>query len=330
MPATQRASRQSSLAKTQHASKPASPAQGAASDPLRWDDVRLLLALLRENTLARAGARLNLDTSTMSRRLSTFEAALGARLFERTRQGLIATRLAQQLLPAAEAMEAAHAKLFRDASAVETQAEGIVRISVPPGMADTFIAPALTRLRKLHPRVCIELDASIRPLDLSRYETDIALRSIAPQGADLIVTKLMRARWLAAASAPLAKQLGKVSDWSALPWITWDRDLENFAPTQWLKRHASGAQITLRTSHFIAQLVAASEGLGAVLVPEPYLARYPLTPLRFTRALTASSERWPSDDLWLVSHRALRDLPRVAAVWEFLAHEFRNYAPKTP
>jgi DNA-binding transcriptional LysR family regulator len=327
MPATQRASKQTSLAKTQHAREAARSAPASAEEPLRWDDVRLLLALLREKTLTRAGARLSLDTSTMSRRLSSFEAALGSRLFERTRQGLIATRLAQQLLPAAEAMEAAHAKLFRDASAVETQAEGIVRVSVPPGMADTFIAPALARLRKLHPRVSLELDASIRSLDLSRYETDIALRSIPPQGADLIVTKLLRARWIAAASAPLAKQFGKVSDWSALPWITWDRDLDNFAPSQWLKRHAHRAQIALRTSHFVAQLVAAREGLGAVLVPEPYLARYPLAPLCYARTLAPSAERWPSDDLWLVSHRALREVPRVAAVWDFLAQEFRNYAP---
>jgi DNA-binding transcriptional LysR family regulator len=120
MPATQRGSTQPSLAKTQHNESP------------RWDDVRLLLALLREKSLARAGARLGLDTSTMSRRLSSFEAAIGARLFERTRQGLVATRRAQQLLPAAEAMEAAHAKLFRDASAIETRAAGIVRLSVPP------------------------------------------------------------------------------------------------------------------------------------------------------------------------------------------------------
>jgi DNA-binding transcriptional LysR family regulator len=261
----------------------------------------------------------------MSRRLSSFESAVGARLFERTRQGLVATRLAQQLLPAAEAMEAAHAKLFRDASAVETRAEGIVRISVPPGMADTFIAPALARLRAQHPGVRVELDASVRVLDLSRYETDLALRSVPPQGADLIVTKLLRTRWIAASSEALAKKLGKVKAWNTLPWIAWDADLANFAPSQWLKRYANGAEVVLRTSHFVAQLVAASEGLGVVLVPEPYLKRYPLTSLRFASALAASTEKWPIDDLWLVSHRALRDVPRVAAVWDFLAQEFRNY-----
>jgi DNA-binding transcriptional LysR family regulator len=313
MPATQRASVQTLLAKTQHNESP------------RWDDVRLFLALLREKTLARAGVRLGLDTSTMSRRLTSFETSVGARLFERTRQGLVATRLAQQLLPAAEAMEAAHAKLFRDASAIETRAEGVVRISVPPGMADTFIAPALARLRALHPGVRVELDASVRVLDLSRYETDLALRSVPPQGADLIVTKLLRSRWVAAASPAFAKQQGKVKDWSALPWIAWDADLATFGPSQWLKRYAHGAEIVLRTSHFVAQLIAAAEGLGAVLVPEPYLPKYALTPLRFASTLSASSEKWPVDDLWLVSHRALRDVPRVAAVWDFLALEFRNH-----
>jgi DNA-binding transcriptional LysR family regulator len=333
MAATQRGFSQNLLAKKQHSERRDSAAERALISArsqdeaaVRWDDVRLLLALLREKSLARAGARLGLDTSTMSRRLSAFEATLHARLFERTRQGLIPTHLAQQLLPAAEAMEAAHARLFRDASAIETRAEGVVRISVPPGMADTFIAPALARLRAQHPAVRVELDASIRVLDLSRYETDLALRSIPPQGADLIITKLLRARSVVAASAPFAKQLGKVKDWSTLPWIAWDADLAQFAPSLWLKRYASGAEVVLRTSHFVAQLVAAAQGLGVLLVPEPYLPMYGLVPVKYARTLEASAQRWPVDDLWLVSHRALREVPRVAAVWDFLAAEFRGHA----
>jgi DNA-binding transcriptional LysR family regulator len=319
MAATQRGSTQRSIAKTQDNSLAQLP-----GDDARWDDVRLVLALLRDKSLARAGTRLGLDTSTMSRRLSSFEASLGARLFERTRQGLVATRLAQQLLPAAEAMEAAHARLFRDASAIETRVEGVVRISVPPGMADTFIAPTLARLRARHPGVRVELDASIRVLDISRYETDLALRSIPPQGADLIITKLLRSHWVIATSAPFAKQLGAVKDWSALPWIAWDADLAHFGPSVWLKRHASKAEVVLRTSHFVAQLVAASQGVGVVLVPKPYMHLYPLVPVRHARALDASLERLPVDDLWLVTHRVLREIPRVAAVWDFLAAEFRN------
>src|SRR5258706_12617630 len=103
----------------------------------RWDDVRSFLAAYRHKSLGAAAARLGLDTSTMSRRLTIFEDALDVRLFERPREGLLATRAAERLVPTAETIEAAHARLTRDASSVEEDAEGIVRISAAPGMADT-------------------------------------------------------------------------------------------------------------------------------------------------------------------------------------------------
>ena len=63
----------------------------------RWDDVRIFLAIHRQGTLAAAAARLGLDTSTVSRRLAALEAALGARLFERTREGLSPARAAERV-----------------------------------------------------------------------------------------------------------------------------------------------------------------------------------------------------------------------------------------
>jgi DNA-binding transcriptional LysR family regulator len=290
----------------------------------RWDDVRVFLAIYRERSLGRAGKRVGLDTSTMSRRLSSFEEVLGGRLFERTRQGLVPTRRGNQLVAASEAIEAAHARLLRDASSSEQNPEGTVRFSVAPGVADFFVAPALVRLRQRFPRIGIELDASTRALDLGRYEADLALRSVAPQGADLVTTKLLEAGWLAAGSKAFVAETARVTQWKDLPWIAWDRDLAGFAPSVWLERYAKGAFVALRTSHFGAQLSAAASGLGAVLVPEPYLRPCGLEPLRFAKNLTASAHKLPRDSLWLVGHRALRDVPRVAAVWDFFASELRS------
>ncbi|XXY49269.1 LysR family transcriptional regulator [Sorangium sp. So ce269] len=289
----------------------------------RWDDVRIFLAVHRHGSLGQAGARLGLDTSTVSRRLTALEAALGARLFDRTREGLVPTRIAELVLPAAEAMEAAHRRLARDASGAEADAEGVVRLSVAPGEADVFVVPALVRLRARHPRIRIELDASARVVDLTRHEADVALRSVRPEGADLVVTKLGSARWVAAASRQLVKDSGRLASWDAVPWIAWDRDLASFPAARWLARHAPGADIALRTSFFLSQLTAAENGLGALLVPEPHMNARALAPLRFAGALEASAAEWPIDDLWLVGHRALRDVPRVAAVWSFLIEELR-------
>ncbi|HET9987311.1 MAG TPA: LysR family transcriptional regulator [Kofleriaceae bacterium] len=288
---------------------------------VRWDDVRIFLAVHRQHTLAAAAARLGLDTSTVSRRLAALEADLGERLFERTREGLQPARAAERVLAAAEAMEAAHARLARDASDVERLAEGVVRISTAPGLSSTFIAPALPKLRKKYPRIAIELDAHIAPRDLTRYEADLALRSVRSQGAELVTTKLVTAPWVAAAAPRVAAKLGTIRDWGAASWVQWDRDLASFPPARWVAQHVPASAIALRTSDFPAQLAAVRAGLGLMLAPVPYLAPWNLVAVEFAAALP---HEWSSDDLWLVGHRALRDVPRIAAVWDFLASEFRT------
>jgi DNA-binding transcriptional LysR family regulator len=286
-----------------------------------WQDVPIFLAVYRHRTLAAAAARLGLDTSTASRRIAALEAALDTRLFDRTREGLSPTRAAEQVLAAAEAMEAAHARLTRDASEVEAAAEGIVRISAAPGVASVFVAPALAKLRAAHPRISIELDAAVAPRDLVRHEADLALRSVKLAGADLVATKLATSPWVVACAPGAIKK--PLARWDALPWITWDRDLASLHVSRWLAQHVPRADIALRTSDYASQLAAAAAGLGLVMAPLAYLeplqlARVPLAP-----ALRADAAAWPVDDLWLVGHRALRDVPRVAAVWAFLTAIFR-------
>lgn len=306
----------------------ASPAPAPAlAGELRWDDVRIFLAVHRLGTLSAAGARLGLDVSTVSRRLTALEEALDARLFDRTRQGLRAARAAALVLPAAEAMEAAAARLTREASAVE-QARGVVRLSVAPGMADTFIAPALARFRASHPGIRLEIDASVRAVDLSRHEADLALRSLRPRGAELVVTKLGSARWIAMTSPGLAASLGRLESWSDAPWIAWDQDLASLAAARWLARHAPDAEILLTTSHFGSQLAAAEAGAAIALVPELYATVRKLVPVAFAPNLAPSTATWPSDDLWLVGHRTLRHTPRIAAVWSFLVALWRAQPPR--
>ena len=70
-------------------------------------------------------------------------------------------------------------------------------------------------------------------------------------------------------------------------------------------------------------LAALKEGVGVALVPAPSLAHFGLAPVELAPALRRTVREgaafaWPSDELFLVMHRALRDVPRVRAVAERL------------
>lgn len=298
-------------------------AQGALE--ARWDDVRLFLALHRERSLAAAAVVAGLDSSTLSRRLVGLEEALGSRLFERTHEGLVPTEGAELLLPAAEQMEAAHASFSRDASRLERRPEGVVRLSVPPGLAERFVGPALVRLGARNPGIRIELDVSTRFVDLTRREADLAIRTRRPQTGDLVSVKIGERRWTPMVAAKSAKKRTPTRDWGALKWIGWGDDLDGFPPARWLAKHVPRAAVVLRTSHFSTQLAAVEAGLAAALLPPVYARIAAVTPVVSAARLASSRSELPVNETWLVGHRALRAVPRVEAVWTFLVEEFARF-----
>jgi DNA-binding transcriptional LysR family regulator len=285
--------------------------------PLDWEQVRLFLAVARARSLSGASARLGLDVSTVSRRLDRLEEEVGSALFDRTRDGTSPTALAEQLLPHAEEMELAAIQFASAGASVETEVEGTVRLTVLPGVADAFVAPALAKLAARYPRLALELDASIGYADLTRREADIAIRAMRPTSGDLVALKLVTARSVPLASREYARALGKMRSLDAARWIAWGHDLAQLPDAQWLRKHAPAETPVLRTSHIQSQLAAARAGLG-VVVAARQLGGDALVEVAHAKTLDAAWAELPESSLWLVGHKALRRVPRVAAVWDYV------------
>lgn len=300
----------------------AATARGARArvERLDWDLVRVFLDVARTGRLAAAAERTGLDVSTVSRRLDRLEAELGLTLFERTTTGALLTAAGEKLVPAAEDMGRALGELGVALDAVEAEAEGVVRLTAPPGVADVFVAPALVRFHARHPRVRVDLDASVGYADLTRGEADLALRVRRPERGDLLAQRLVTTRSLPATAPAYAAELGTLRALDDARWIAWGHDLAQIPEARWIAAHV-GAPPVLRTSSFSAQLAAATTGLGLVLAPEPYLPRFGLAAVRPGRKLAAAWAALPIGELWLVGHVALRRVPRVAALWQFVVDE---------
>ena len=290
-----------------------------------WDQVRVFLAVARAGQLAGAASRLGLDVSTVSRRLDRLEAELGVHLFDRTRDGTVATAAAEAMLPAAEDMERGLAQFAAAVDAVETTAEGVVRLTAPPGLADAFIAPLLARFARRFPRVAVELDASVGYADLTRRDADLALRATRPRSGDLIAVRLVQTPALPMTSPAYAAELGRLKRWSDARWIGYAADLAQIPTARWVNEHAGGVPV-LRTSHFPSQVAAAVAGVGVMLASEPFRFVRRLVPIAISRALQPDWDALPVEELWLVGHRALRTVPRIAALWDFLAEHMSNPA----
>jgi DNA-binding transcriptional LysR family regulator len=307
----------------------ANPGGGAGAD-LRWDDLSVVLALARAGTLSGAAERLRVNISTAARRLDAIEERLGVHLFDRTTTGVGATELAEALVPVAESMERAAADAMRLLAGRETEPEGTVRISAPPGLASWVIAPALVRLRERHRKLAIELESSIGYVDLTRREADLAMRALRPQSGDLISVRLLEAAPVVAAAPRVAARLEKLADPDTIDWVTWGRDLAHLPEDAWIAKHVDPARVVLRTSSMDAQIQAVRAGLGVMLIHRPFLRATGLEELPVTPTLVERLHELPHGSLWLVGHRALRDVPRVRAVWDFVLEQFDRPSPNTP
>ncbi|HEY0465226.1 MAG TPA: LysR family transcriptional regulator, partial [Polyangiaceae bacterium] len=292
--------------------------QSSPSEPLRWDDVRLFLALCRARTVGEAGRALGVDSSTVSRRLTALESALRTSLFDRGHEGISATKAAEDLLSVAEEMEAVMLRFSQAADGLEREVSGLVRVACPPDVANVVIAPLLGELFALHPALRVEIVPGEAVLDLSRREADLALRTVRPAQGDLIITRLTRVRWVLVASAEFARELGALRSWSDAPWIGWGARLSQIGPAQWLESYAKEVDPVVRSDSLMLQIAAANAGVGVALVPEPSAQHYGLVPLKLAPRLRAEAARWPTDELFLVTLRGLRDVPRVRAIWDLL------------
>ena len=252
------------------------------------------------------------------------EDALSATLFERGRDGVTPTQAAEDLLPVAEEIEAMMAQLASAAEGFEREASGLVRITCPPDVAEVVVVPLLRTLHEKHPQLQIELNPGETMLDLTRREADLALRTVRPTRGDLVVTKLASVRWQVSASPQLVASLGTLRAWTDAPWIAWGERLLHVPPARWLGTHAKSVSPVVRTDSMTLQLALLRAGVGVALVPDLSAKHFGLEPVRLGPALRKDATTLPADDLYLVTHRALRNVPRVRAVWDVLVARFAS------
>ena len=106
--------------------------------PAELPDLRLLRvfgAVAEQRSLTRAAAGLGEDQSSLSRRISALEVALGGRLFHRTGRGVTLTELGEQLQPRINGILADLAALAEDARGERDSPRGDVELGVVPSMS---------------------------------------------------------------------------------------------------------------------------------------------------------------------------------------------------
>jgi len=285
---------------------------------LNWDDLRYFLLAAESKSLAGAARAARVEHTTIGRRLSALERALGAALVLRGREGLRLTQLGEQLVPLAAAVQRS-VNAVRDLVASERSR---VRLAVPSGFTRLF-SDGIAKFARENPDVTLEIVSGARPVDLKNGEADLAIRTSTIVDKDLIARKLFDGGFaLYASEAYLARKPAPrdPNDLSGHDVVGFDVTLSKVSAVQWLNERAAKANVVMRSREMIDIMTAVLGGIGLSVLPcwigdaEPSLRR-------LTHDVVAVQS------FSLVYPRESKLSPEVRAVIRFAVALIRDKAP---
>ena len=144
------------------------------------DDLLVLLAVARTGRFTTAADSLELNHTTISRRIAALEKVLGGRLLSRTVGGWELTDLGRRAAQAAEGVESAVALLGSESERSD-QLTGVVRMSATDGFSAYIAAPAVAALQREHPSLRVEIVTVTRRALQHRSGLDIEVVVGEPQ-----------------------------------------------------------------------------------------------------------------------------------------------------
>ena len=271
-----------------------------------WDDYHLILALTRCGTLRGAAEQLNVNHSTVSRRLAALNRKFGFAVFERTVSGYRICEQARVLMSAAEDMEALILSAKRQVKLSEQGLTGDISLSIPYAIGQYLLLDDLFQFTQQYPNINLQIDSSYQFANLDRSEADVVIRGCNSPPEHLVGHRLYPLYLCLYANAKLLKETPR-SKWR---WIVPPYEGE---PPAWIaKTPYADVPIALAIDDVTMRHHAAIAGKGLyrgacyMADPEPTLIRLP------------QAKPTPAYDLWVLTHPDLKDVPRIKTLVAFL------------
>ena len=227
---------------------------------LRWDDLRVFLAVVRAGTLGRAAEELGVNHSTAWRRITGLEKTIGAPLFDRTARGYELAAAGEAMLPHAERVEEDIFALERAVIGSHAVPSGPVRVTAPDSMMP-LLTPMLVAFREANPNIVLDVHLEDRFVNLDRREADVAIRPGPQPPETAIGRRVCGVAWSVYGPTHLDRD-----GCEALPWVGYSDALARLAAVQW-RREAGGGDPILTVNTVPGMLHVLSAGTFRGLLP---------------------------------------------------------------
>ena len=276
-----------------------------------WDDLKIFLAVARVGSVRGAANDLNVNQSTVSRRIAAFEKSIEAALFEKHPTGYIITSAGKEILANVERIESEVSSIDRHLFQRQPELNGALKVALPVPLATNMLMPDISRFCQSHPGIRLDLAISSGNTNLSKREADVAIRivKIGDTPPPYLVGRKLGT--YATATYVAKSQMNKINPWIGL------NDTE--VQPQWLKdSDFPKTPIGHSVDELISQIEATKAGMGMATLPccladtERTLTRVPPGKTQLGR------------EIWILTHIDLKNTPRVRMFLDFMREAFEQ------
>jgi len=177
----------------------------------------LYVKVVENNSFSKTAQREDIPVSTVSRKISELEKALGVRLLERSTRRLRMTEIGQDYYERCrrglEEFETANLMV----SDQQAEVSGRLRLSVPPSLSDVVIIPLIEAFQALYPNAIVNCLVTDRHVNHIEDGIDISLRVGDLTDSSLVARRLLRYRSVLVASPGYLERAGAPNHPNELP-----------------------------------------------------------------------------------------------------------------
>jgi DNA-binding transcriptional LysR family regulator len=158
------------------------------------NSLMIFARVVEATSFSEAARRLKMPTSTVSRRVAELEDELGLRLLERTTRSLRVTAAGAEMLEHARHSAALSDAVDSIASDHLRKVSGTLRLSAPPSISDSLIAPLVCAFQEEYPEVRVQIVITERIVDHVEEGVDLLFRVGALRDSTLVARRILSYR----------------------------------------------------------------------------------------------------------------------------------------
>lgn len=156
------------------------------------NDMALFVEVVKAKSFRRAAEANHMPNSTVSRRISALEKAIGLRLLHRTTRKIELTEAGQIYFERSKRIVDEARLAHEQLGEMLAQPSGVLRASLPVDFANIFLLPLIIEFGQRYPGISFEFDLTPRRVDLVTDPFDVAIRMGEPPSSNLIARQLAR------------------------------------------------------------------------------------------------------------------------------------------